>query len=98
SQQLFPPHALQNVTCRARLERLEGLHTSFIGRQDDDACSLKLAANLCNGLDTTSAWHLQVHQRDVGMVLTKALDGLSTIRNFGNQTHIRLCFDDRSDP
>ena len=57
----------------------------------------KLAANRAHRVDAAHLRHLQVHQRDVRLMLAEQLDRLTSVGGFRDQFHIRLTRDQRGD-
>lgn len=61
-----------------------------VGCQNDDAGFRELAANRAHGVYAAHLGHLQIHQSDVRLKLTKAFEGFTPIRGRRDEFHIGL--------
>ena len=88
---------LEQIGLRAGLERAQRLHIAGIGGQHDDARLRELAADRNDRIEPAHLRHLQIHQRDVGTVRAKLLDGLAPVGGLGDHLHVRLSSDQSHD-
>jgi len=89
-QQFFSQQAFQEIPLCARLECALHLGITGVRRQYNDASFGKLAANRVDRVDTAHIWHLQIHERDIGVVISELLDGFAPVARLRDQLHIRL--------
>ena len=71
-------------------ECANNLYITFVGRQDNDSRIREFSPNRDDGIEAIHLRHLEIHQRDVGSMLTELLHSLAPIRGFGDQSHIGL--------
>src|SRR5271157_218160 len=97
-QQFLMQSILQQVSLSPCLECTENLYIAGVGRQHNNSCVGKLVANSNECVDAIHLWHLQVHQRDVGMERTELLDSLAPGGRFSYHNHVRLNANETGDP
>src|SRR5690348_11885559 len=85
-QKFLSQHALQQVTPGPGFDSARDLEIPGMGCQDDNSSFGELAANRADGVDTAHLWHLQIHERDVRMMLSKLFERLSAVSSFPEPT------------
>ena len=84
----FKKHVFQQIALRAGLKRAVDVLITVVSREHDDARVGKLVSNLCNRIDTTHHRHPQIHECDVGLVLTKKIERLLSVDALRDDFHI----------
>src|SRR5215472_2518478 len=74
------------------------MNVAGVSGEYDESRVRKLAANGDHGIDAVPIRHLQVHERDIGIVFTELLDGLMSIGSFSDNLHVRLIANESGDP
>src|SRR5271170_962003 len=91
--ELLSRHALEQVCLGPGLERALDLGISFKGREHNHARIGELGTYGDHCIDPANVRQPEVHERDVGPVLTKALDSLLPGGSLRNQQHVGLISD-----
>src|ERR1700733_754408 len=81
-QQFLSQRGLQQVSLCASLQRTYYLNVAYVSREDDDSCSGELAANRADCIDATHLRHLQVHERDIRVVLAELRHRFPSVGGF----------------
>ena len=90
---LYIAVADEQGAARASLQSPGHLDITGVRSQNDDPGLRKLTANSDHGLNATDVWHLQVHQRDVRMILLELLDCLGSGPGLRDHLHVRFIVD-----
>src|SRR5271170_7628912 len=89
----FGRHALEHVAARSGLKRPVNLDVSLRRCEHYEASVRKLIPDGDHRVDAGHVGKPDVHQHDVGLLLSKRLDGVPTVGGFSDQGHIRLVVD-----
>jgi hypothetical protein len=74
------------------------MNVAGVSGEYDESRVRKLAADRDHGIDAVAIGHLQVHERDIGIVFPELLDGLMSTGGFSNNLHVSLISNESSDP
>jgi hypothetical protein len=92
-EQLLAQQAFQQVRKRSCFDRAYDVDVARVGREHDDARLGELGANRRQRVETVHLRHLQIHQRHIGMELSKLLDRFAAISRFADEHHVRFIGD-----
>src|SRR5215472_3446660 len=74
------------------------MNVARVSGEYDKSRVRKLAADRDHGIYAVPIRHLQVHERDIGIVFPELLDGLMSTGGFSNNLHVRLITNESGDP
>ena len=72
------------------VESTQNLRIACVGRQHNHFCVGKFVANRNERIDAVHLRHLQVHERDVGMMHPELLDSIASVTRLSYHNHVRL--------
>jgi hypothetical protein len=74
------------------------MNVAGVSGEYDKSRVRKLAADGDHGIDPVPIRHLQVHERDIGIMFPELLDGLMSTGGFRNNLHVSLITNESGDP
>src|SRR5215469_1728617 len=74
------------------------MNVAGVSGEYDESRVRKLAADRDHGIDAVPIRHLQVHERDIGIVFPELLDGLMSTGGFSDNLHVSLIINESGDP
>jgi hypothetical protein len=86
--QIASPHVFEQITCCPSFNQSEYVLVVIVGGQDEHSSARRDDFDLFGGPNAVELGHINVHERNVGLVFLSQANGLSTITSLGHYQEV----------